>query len=200
MPPPRFRYRPPDRVIPPGYVDGVRRHDGFLLRVQLGGVYSQAKTRTADARLHVYGGALQWNFGLGGALNEHWLLFGDFFGSITLTASARQGGNGLAGALPSLNLFSAGLGPGVAYYFMPSNVFLAASFGLGYASLGDEVGMLDETGVGFASQMQLGKEWWLGYAWALGAALQSVVMTLPDVGEERVRLFNLGLVLSLTYN
>jgi hypothetical protein len=76
-----------------------------------------------------------------------------------------------------LNLLS--VGPGIAYYFMPSNVFISGAAMLSELDVNANDDTIWETSTGIALAVTIGKEWWVSDNWALGVAGELVVAVLP---------------------
>lgn len=70
------------------------------------------------------------------------------------------------------------LGAGLTYWWMPANVFVAASLGLARSSvggspvrLGIEIPVNESSDIGFGTHLALGKQFWLSRRFCLGATL-----------------------------
>jgi hypothetical protein len=64
------------------------------------------------------------------------------------------------------------IGGGITYYFMPSNILLSGSIGLGkflVMNTDDDTSISSDQGFGF--QLKVGKEWWISRRWGLGVAI-----------------------------
>lgn len=74
-------------------------------------------------------------------------------------------------------------GGGVTYYTSRSNVYLSASVGLAQGDL--KVGSITfETGTGWAVDLTLGKEWWVGDRWGIGLAGAIDFHDLPEADDD----------------
>ncbi len=76
-------YPPPYNVGSPGNV-----HDGFFLRLHLGGGFTDVKGNG----LEISGGSVSLGVAVGGALAENLILFGNFFLSVADTPDIKGGG------------------------------------------------------------------------------------------------------------
>jgi hypothetical protein len=67
------------------------------------------------------------------------------------------------------------LGPAVSYYFMPINIYVTAAVGLGMLGIyhDDDEDARGGPDDGFGLNLDVGKEWWVGEQWGLGAAGRS---------------------------
>jgi hypothetical protein len=119
-PPPRY-YRP--RYAPPYY--SPYSHDGFFLRLT-GGVGYLAASETVDGATLGYSG-FGFTFGgaLGGAVAPNLIVFGEIVGTTAFNADQSYAGSpqGLSG----LDVTLLGVGPGIAYYIEPANVYLSGT-------------------------------------------------------------------------
>ena len=155
---------PPSRE-PPGY----HQHDGFYLRLGLGGGYLSTSTRVSGSELSVTGGGPVLDVAVGGPCG------GTSFSLVTCTgaapktrpsleAEADSTANGVSNVLTSF-------GVGMAHYF-GSNAFLGGSVLLSRLSINDDGGdtvARSKYGPGFS--LIVGKEWWVSDNWGLGAAI-----------------------------
>jgi hypothetical protein len=103
---------------------------------------------------------------------------------------------GLGSATSDEDLTMGALGGGLTYYFMPVNMYVSGSLGAGSLSLGDS-----DSDTGVVGEFMLGKEWWLGGSWGLGAAGVFGFHSIPDGGaDENWSGTNWGIRLSATLN
>jgi hypothetical protein len=82
----------------------------------------------------------------------------------------------------SSSLVEGGIGPGIAYYFQPVNLYLSATVGASKVQIQDanNHNVLMSTRWGFGLSTMLGKELWVSDNWGLGAALQFHYGSMPD--------------------
>lgn len=148
---------------------GPRAHDsGFFLRLSGGVGYAKSETTfdlTEPFGEHTFEASKvsgDANFAIGGIIANNLALHGTLWGwSITDPTVKVDGTSTSASGDLSMGAF----GGGVTYYFMPANVYLSGSVGLGILTSEDE-----STDPGFASDLTIGKEWWVGTKWGLGVA------------------------------
>jgi hypothetical protein len=97
-----------------------------------------------------------------------------------------------------------GLGGGVAYYFMPSNLNLSAAVLISQVRTVDRQRdqLLGRSEIGPALHLQAGKDWPLAGRWALGLSLRAHLAQLEDARERHTawRSYGLGLALSAIYD
>ena len=162
---------------------GDRAHDnGFFLR--LSGGIGGASTELEDSGNNnkIEGGTGDFNFAIGGVVARNFALHGTFWGWITQDPDVTLGG--FSGTLNGDVSYSA-FGAGVTYYFMPVNMYLSGSAGVGSLSLdanGFGGGISGESDLGPAFELTLGKEWWVGTSWGLGLALSGGIHAVPNGG------------------
>lgn len=164
-------------ALPPAAHAGPRDHaDGFFLRLStgLGGVTSSVETETGE--MEISGTASDINIAIGGVVSPNFAIHGTLFGWYTDTPDVD-----LAGETTSLpgDLVASGLGGGFTWYLMPANFYLSASAGFGSLEV-DFGNVKAETDTGLMLDATLGKEWWVGNKWALGAAVGVQYHSLPD--------------------
>ena len=74
-----------------------------------------------------------------------------------------------------------GVGAGVTYWFMPVNLYLTGTLGIGTLRV-DGGGNSDTSDAGFALEMALGKEWFVSDRWGLGIGAGFTYHAIPDGG------------------
>lgn len=170
----------------PAHAGAARTHDGFFLRLSAGGgtAGSKIEVSSADstigaASVDLSGTAGDLNLAIGGMVQPNFAVHATIFGwSVSdPDADVTLGSLAASGTLNGTATMSA-IGPGVTYYFMPVNIYVSGSLGLGTFRLtGDVEG---ETKSGFAMDLTLGKEWWVGENWGLGLAGGFTYHSVPD--------------------
>jgi len=194
-PPPGYgqpgNYPAPYNLGSPGNV-----HDGFFLRLHLGGGFTDVKGNGVE----ISGGSVSLGVALGGALAENLILFGNFFLSVADTPDFKQGGvTGTSSGSATLG----GFGLGLAYYFMPVNVYVSGALAAMIFEMDDSDGnklYASDAGLGF--QGMVGKEWWVSPEWGLGIAGEITVASMKDKDLSGVSWSgsSFSLVFSSTFN
>jgi hypothetical protein len=207
-PPPSYWQRPPYGAAyqpVPAPPPGFETHDGFFLRLHLGGGFTSISgSNGAGATARLSGGSLSIGVALGGAITQDLIIFGAVAGTIisdpTLTLNGVQGPYGsTSGSSASVG----GTGAGLAYYLEPVNVYLSGALMLVTFELDDANNKAiyqSKTGVGF--QGIVGKEWWVSTNWGLGLAGEIYVATMKDKTDPNTNWTSsaFSLLFSATYN
>ena len=152
----------------PAQMPGYHTHDGFYLRLAAGGGAAVAKD--SDIRAKTSGGSFAFSAAVGGAVLENLILYGEMV-AYGIPESGYND-NQLSGT-SSQTLNITGFGPGMAYYFMPSNLYVSGTLLLHQISESasrnsDRTVALTDMGVGVS--LMVGKEWWVSTDWGLGIA------------------------------
>lgn len=187
--------------------DSAYTHDGLLVRLALGfGYTSSAVGDDGDGKLALTGGGGFASFAIGGMLTENLSLNADLFGLTSFEPSVEVGGERL-GELADTRMSVGAVGIGLTYYLTPANVYFAGSFGAAVGTLETRGRVLGVTyireaksEVGFAINLMVGKEWWVGREWGLGVAGQLILGSLPTESGEDISVFGVGVLFSATYN
>jgi hypothetical protein len=196
-PPPSPGYAPPG-AYPPAYNVGSpgNVHDGFFLRLHLGGGFTSIKGNGNK----ISGGSVSLGVALGGALAENLILFGNFFLSVADSPDVTESGVTLT-ASGSATL--GGFGAGLTYYFMPVNIYISGALAAMVFQTADADGnnlYSSDTGLGF--QGMVGKEWWVSPEWGLGVAAELTVASMKDKNVSSISWTgsSFSLVFSSTFN
>jgi hypothetical protein len=122
---------------------------------------------SGDDDIDVDGFGGDFTFALGGCVSENLALHGSLFSWVLSDPDVEIDGLG-SGELDGTYSMSA-YGGGITYFIMPANMYLSANVGLGFLTIDTELG--DETSdPGFATDLSVGKEWWVSNGWGLGLA------------------------------
>ena len=157
---------------PPGY----QRHDGFYLRLHLGGGYTSIDgSAGAGVTSRLSGGGVSIGVTLGGAIIQNLIIFGTVSGTVisdpTVTLNGVQTGYA-TGSSASVG----GVGAGLAYYLEPVNVYVSGALILVTFEFDDaDNHVIYESDTGLAFQGIIGKEWWVSSDWGLGVAGELIV-------------------------
>jgi hypothetical protein len=186
-------------------------HDGFYLRLAIGvgggTVWGNDHILPNVRDVTLSGLGFGSSIAIGGAVADNLMLNADFFQAMIFNPAVHQDGR-YVGHTTDLNaelgvgddVGLVGVGVGVTYYFMPANVYLAGSVGLGQAVFEDSRGSRSGSDLGFGSNIMVGKEWWVGSDWGIGVAGQLILVAAHDdiLGGLGGSAFNV--MFSATYN
>jgi hypothetical protein len=164
---------------PAGEDDRVHRHQGLFLRLDGGLGYLRSSSMLNGEDASLTGLALSFGISLGGHVREDLSVFGHASISAAPAPTASLGTSS-GGTDSSLELVS--IGPGVNYYFMPSNVYVSAVVALtGLFAIAKNKSGSSEVGLGV--RVAVGKEWWVGDRWGIGVAGQFSFGSNQDQGS-----------------
>jgi hypothetical protein len=178
---------------------GFHTHDGFYLRLQLGIGYNQAETVGGDD-IAIKGAAGGFNFELGYAIVENFILFGRLGGTSVTSPDIELGGVTVEGTDDDVSSNFSGLGVGATYYFMPVNVYVTGAITASNLSITDDGDELADTDSGPALHLGVGKEWWVSRNWGIGVGGELVLGRIRSEGEDDWNVTSGIVFLSGTFN
>lgn len=158
-----------------------KTHDGFFLRLSSGAGTASSSIESQGDNIKLSGTPSEWNFAIGGMIKPNLALHATYWGwsigdpDVDFNITGFGSGSGTLSGSATMGAF----GGGVTYYFMPANIYASGSVGFGVLSL-DAEGVTGESDTGFALDLTLGKEWWVGNSWGLGLAGGYTYHSLPD--------------------
>ena len=150
-------------------------HDDVFLRAAIGGGWQGLTAPDLGKNLRAHGPSLSAEVNVGGAVQEnlllhmtvmHWTMAVPFFIDGGEETGARSFGDAS----------SLAIGIGGSYYFMPYNIYISSSLGLGWLFMTKPPGYdVDTDGkeffvsdIGWTFTISVGKEWWMTETWGLG--------------------------------
>jgi hypothetical protein len=124
------------------------------------------RARSDDLHTTFDGAGISFDIAVGGAIRENLVLFGNYFGAIH-PESRRS----LDRSDDTMTLGVLGIGPGLAYYIMPINLYVSGTVAVIVAPK-DTSTYYDtpDMGVGFGGKLMVGRDWWVSDNWSLGVA------------------------------
>ena len=158
-------------LLPGVLLSQERDHEGgFFLRLSAGGGGASTEAKDAGYTFKFSGPAGDVNFAIHGTLFGWSITDPDIeFGGTT--------GNGKG------DLTLGAFGGGVTYYFMPANLYLSGSLGVGKLEY-KQGNLSGRSSSGIVFDATIGKEWWTGDTWGLGVALGLGMHSIPEQGVD----------------
>jgi hypothetical protein len=183
-PPPPPRYYRPAYAAPyrPVYAAPYRpySHEGLFLRVTGGLGYLAASESSGGTTLSYSGFGFSFAGAIGGAVAPNLIIFGEVLGTTAFNADQTYGG--VSQGLSGLDVTLLGVGPGVAYYIEPANVYLSSTLAFSTVSFTDTSSQytVSDTNWGVGASFTVGKQWWIGGRWGFGFAGQVHLASMTD--------------------
>jgi hypothetical protein len=207
-PPPGAYTPPPAYTAPPGYPPTAyaapppaNLHDGFYLRLHLGGGFTNLSASQAGTDVTISGGSETFGAAFGGVVSPNLIIYGSLFGSSMTDPAVDVSGTSLTSS-GTVNLI--GVGPGLAYYFEPVNMYVAGTLAAMKVTTSDSSGnnSADGTKWGFGLQAMVGKEWWVTQDWGLGVAGEVLFASMKDSADSTITWTGtaFSVAFSATYN
>jgi hypothetical protein len=156
----------------------ARTHDGFFLRLSGGAGAARSEIDVPGEKTEFSGSTGDVNIAVGGVVARNLALHGTLFGWLVSDPDLEIEGVGSATASDT-DLDLSAFGGGLTYYFMPVNIYISGSAGVGELGIDSPVGDFS-TDSGFVGEITLGKEWWVGGSWGLGVAGAFGFHSIPD--------------------
>ncbi len=192
--------------------NGIETHDGFFLRLTPGFGYSQVSESLPDEMLPeefkgkdiltFSGGFTVANtIQIGGAVSDNLIIFGESGGVLVTNPGVKVFEEEVENP-GDVQILLGGIGPGVTYYFMPSNIYLSATILASIASVNIEGAETQKSNIGFGFNFMAGKEWWVGEQWGLGVSLYFRYGSQSDQDVEDITIsgYSFGALFSATFN
>jgi hypothetical protein len=175
--PPIYSVAPP---APIESMEGFHTHDGLFLRVHLGIAATGFSSTIQGSKLSYSGGGSSMGIAVGGAVSRHLILYATVFGNNTANPNYQLNGASMATFVSDIKV--AAVGPGLAYYFEQTNIYLSGAFGLAGYEMRDvnDGSRINWSSSGAALELMVGKEWWVSREWGLGIAAELFTASLKD--------------------
>ena len=162
----------------PGADAADRTHDsGFFLRMAIGGGHASTEAELGSRSLELHGPSGTFDVAIGAVVAKNLAIHGTLGGFAIADADVDGSGFGV-GDTDDVNLAMSMVGGGLTYWFGESNAYVTASGGFGELVF-DFDGDHENSDTGFATEVQLGKEWWVSGRWGLGVALAGSYHSIP---------------------
>ena len=165
-------------------VPGWHEHEGFMLRLGIGGGYLNMSAEEGGTEVSVNGPSGVLNIALGANLSPGLIIYGELFGNAIVDPNVEVNGDEFETEDASASI--GGVGVGLAYY-LPANLYFSGTLSVSQLRFTQDT--LDgtdeyETDLGPAFTAQIGKEWWVSDNWGLGLAGQFLFGSLKDEDED----------------
>jgi len=172
----------------------AHRHDGFYLRLGLGGGFMASRLEPSDGTLSASGGGLAIEFALGGTVADGLVIGGGLYASTTGAVKWKGdslGSGSVSGGQGSLGL----LGVLVDYYPDPKEGFhVQGALGIGTLSFDQDKhsGVPSEkwTGGGGGAMLGVGYEFWVGSQWSIGGIARVLLVSGSLRAEDNASEFS----------
>ena len=179
--------------------DGRHEHDGFYLRFQLGGGYTQATVVGED--FAIKGTGYGFNAEFGGAPVRNLILFGKLYGTSAPNPDIEVGDITIEGQDDDVSQNIGAVGAGVADYIMPANVYVSGALTFAQLTVSEDGDTVAESDLGGALHLGVGKEWWVSDNWGLGLGAELALGRVPEKNDSsKWNVVNAMLLLSATFN
>ncbi len=197
-------------TLPPAAEPGFHEHDGFFFRLLVGGGGSWIWSKKDAGGFHASGWTTVDDLGLGYSVVKNLSLSLEVFGGLQWNSNHRVTNKQDSSVVfPVKNVFMMGFGPGITYYFMPLNLYIAMALGgsymkINYLDVSSDTNVSTmykdfDPAVGFGMHEAIGKEWWVGGDWGVGVGGEFYYLLLPDV-HSWWHDIGFGISFSVTYN
>ncbi len=145
---------------------GWPEHSGFYFNTDVGLASIHYEFTGPADKLEVRSGGANLDFRFGYALTRHLVLSLDLNGTATVNKPDTTLNGSALHSNTDYHFASSAVGAGLTWYF-DNNLFLGLSAGSGQATFHYYNTDINSDN-GFAAQVRVGKEWWLGDDWGLG--------------------------------
>ena len=178
-------------------------HQGFYLSMSVGPVWGPVNGEdNTGMEVKVEGTGFNFEFEIGGALKNEWILHGTLAGNSVFGPKFND-----VKVSSDISFDEIFYGAGVTKYFKPSNMFVTLNAGMGKFSISDDSsssGYTITTEGGFSYQIKFGKEWMVSDTWGLGAMayyMSTRLTSNPEPGiEEKWDSSRFGISFQATLN
>ena len=184
---------------------GYQTHDGFFLSMSLGPGWVSINDDITDGpynnmKMKGVGGIIDIKIGY--AIKENFILHGDIISISTGQVDVVLDGVDIGTIEGDNSVGDIVFGAGFTNYFMPSNMFISGTAGIGSFTIttNDDTGSTER---GFGFHLKAGKEWWVASRWGLGvSACFNYTHVNNDVGDfqESLTGTSVGISFNATFN
>lgn len=161
-----------------------RHHEGFFARVSVGGGWQRLLAADRGNELRTKGATITVEGALGLSVERNLVLhLTAHYWQMVKPRFRADDRDAIGGKAASIVV-----GPGLSYYFMPINIYLSGSLGLGFMFM-DRPGGVGKPGVpkrtfrsdgGWVLLVSAGKEFWVDREWAVGVSAYFSLSNFPE--------------------
>ena len=162
------------------------RHNGFYLHTDLGfaSASTSGTTKFGGRDFSFSGAGGSFAIALGGAVAHNLIVFGELAVVAVEKPLVKVDGREVSAGVRPQSFGVGGIGPGVSYYFDPSNIFISASLLVSSLTITDVDGVSQTTAGGPGLALKAGKEWWVSKDWGLGFIVGVYASSSKDKKDE----------------
>lgn len=171
--------------------DGAQTHDGFFLRMMLGGGFTGIKnkglnTGSATFEAELSGGSGDFQLEIGSMIFENLGIFAKIGSNVIQEPDLKMESDTMPLEFPGKDVTArlTTFGPGATYYFDLINLYVSASVLVTQFTL-EWGGLKGESSLGVLGNFAIGKEWWVSDNWGLGIAGQFFSGKIPEQDDEK---------------
>jgi hypothetical protein len=169
-----------------GFAQDSETHKGLYLSVTGGlafGAITLNATNSTFSTLEANGAGFQYDIKIGAIVSEeeNLILSFDAIGR-AISAPSWTLDDTAVYSTSSVSASDAMYGIGITKYFMPSNMFVSGTFGLGKFQI-DYANSKVTSHSGFAFQLKGGKDWWVSDDWELGISVGLAHIAADDQSD-----------------
>lgn len=193
---------PPPPPPPGGYTTAaapVDPHQGFYLRLMLGGGYAKMTNSQTGNDVKIDGGAVGLDLNIGYFISPNLALGADLYGSGIQGPTLTVNGTSMQ-ADSNTQLTFAGVAGAVTYFIPEPNVYVSASIGVAQGTIQTNGQTQSRSPQGWGVHVLAGKEWWVSPHWGIGLAVDVFKMSLPDDNNSTDDVLGGGLLFSSSYS
>jgi len=163
-------------------------HRGFYLSLTGGPAFGSITINATNASfgtMKLGGGSFQFDFKIGGVISEelNLILSCDVISRSFTNSSVTIDGSSVS-TITDVTARDAMYGVGLTKYFMPDNIFISGTVGIGDFTMdGNNNSYGSRSKSGFGLQGKGGKEWWVSDYWGLGVAAGLGYLSADDQAD-----------------
>ncbi len=159
-------------------------HTGFYLSLGLGPYFGSITDHMPSQGydMTMSGTGIEFNFNIGAAVANNFIIHFDLIGNTIENPNVTYSNGQQGGTANNIATDESIYGLGLTYFFMPANISLSGTIGLGRFTLNNSTNnsIVASTSSGLAIQLKLTKEWWISRRWLLGLGVTYTTTSATD--------------------